>query len=521
MRTRLVVTTIAAVVLGLAASACIGSPDEIATRAAAASSAAASPTTTGRSGPMPTNGPPPAMVDGGVIGAAPCVRKTCETAGLPCGQVPDGCGGVLFCETCPDGQTCGGAGFNACGPGPCQPLTCVQAGATCGDISDGCGKVLNCGSCEPGHACNPNNQCECIPTSCEAQGATCGDLSDGCGKVLKCGTCEPGQTCSSNVCVCNPTTCAAAGAQCGQMSDGCGEVLDCGSCGGGSSCNNHVCCASSESCGNGKDDDCNGKVDDGCTIGCEATEGDDCNNDMGYGDHCADSDNTNGCTAERFWAWCNRRNNDYPNIWDNYLSNWVDSKCDGTVNLVDNYEGSYAAFLCTDGNGTTWTCTTPLVLSFDAGQPVRLEAASHKFRLSDGSTPFEWPTARTPWLAMDRDGNGRIDDGGELFGCTERNGFEALAELDSNRDGMIDRSDCAWGKLLVWRDRDGNGLSEAGELRAAADEGLVGISLDYGVAPRCDARGNCERERAEFRWVDERGSVRAGVVIDVYLRSSL
>src|SRR5262249_54443520 len=62
-------------------------------------------------------------------------------------------------------------------------------------------------------------------------------------------------------------------------------------------------------------------------------------------------------------------------------------------------------------------CNTPLVLSFD-GAPVeyRIDSA-HAFDLNGTrSQVTDWPTARTPWLALDRDGNGRIDDGGELFG---------------------------------------------------------------------------------------------------------
>ena len=58
---------------------------------------------------------------------------------------------------------------------------------------------------------------------------------------------------------------------------------------------------------------------------------------------------------------------------------------------------------------------------------------------------YDWPMANTPWLALDRDGNGAIEDGSELFGsgtrlasgARARNGFEALRELDSNGDGVV------------------------------------------------------------------------------------
>jgi hypothetical protein len=488
-------------------AACVLSPDET-----------AQPRPTSSAAPAYTNGSPPVQPEPAAPAeASSCVLHTCAALGHPCGQVPDGCGGVLTCGSCLEGQTCGGAGFNVCGMGTCVALTCEQAAANCGDISDGCGKVVACGQCGPGSTCN-QNQCSCTPTTCQAKGANCGELSDGCGTVLDCGSCVPGHMCTNNVCTCTPGSCAAVGAWCGDISDGCGNVLNCGTCPPGESCINHACCKPSEVCGNGKDDNCNGKIDENCTVGCEATEGDNCNDDAGYGNHCAPSDNIYGCTAERFFAWCNRRNDKYPDIWDNYLAGWVDARCDGNVKLVQNFKGTYPAYVCTNSDGATFTCTTPLVLAFDSNQPVRMEPAAHSFLLAPGSIPFEWPTAATPWLAMDRNGNGRIDDATELFGSAERNGFELLASLDSNRDAVLDQQDCGWGRLLVWRDENGNGLSEPEELVPAAREGLLGISLQYTVQARCDARGNCERERAEFRWVDAAGKLQAGAVIDVYLR---
>jgi len=86
---------------------------------------------------------------------------------------------------------------------------------------------------------------------------------------------------------------------------------------------------------------------------------------------------------------------------------------------------------------------------------------------------------RTGWigtgdglLVMDRNGNGIIDDGTELFGNqailsngkTAQNGFEALAELDSNHDGKIDAADSAFSQLRVWEDYTGDGLCFSEEL---------------------------------------------------------
>jgi hypothetical protein len=283
-----------------------------------------------------------------------------------------------------------------------------------------------------------------------------------------------------------------------------------------------------EVCGNGADDDCDGVADEDCVFTCEDADGNNCNDDLGYGDACDAADNVNGCSAERFWAWCNRRNDLYPGIWDDYVQGWVDDRCDGAVTG----DGSqYETFSCVDSSGVTWSCTTPLVLVFDADgdAPVVFEprtAAAAPFALEPAApdATSDWPAAATPWLCLDRDGSGTIDGGAELFGAATplgrggraAHGFEALAELDDDGDGWIDAWDAAWPELLLWRDADGDRASGAAELQSVAAAGLVAIGLAWQDRPRCDARGNCERERAVFYWRDAAGRLRRGAVVDVH-----
>jgi hypothetical protein len=177
---------------------------------------------------------------------------------------------------------------------------------------------------------------------------------------------------------------------------------------------------------------------------------------------------------------------------------------------------------------TRWgsSCYTPLVLSFDGAPVTWIQDAIHGFDLSGGeSAVTDWPTARTPWLAIDRDGDGRIADGSELFGSMSplasggraANGFAALRELDDDGDGRLTPADPSFAKLLVWSDRAGDRASSAGELVPAAALGIVAIDLDYTVDARCDARRNCEVERASFRFRDAAGVERTGAVVDVHL----
>jgi len=159
-----------------------------------------------------------------------------------------------------------------------------------------------------------------------------------------------------------------------------------------------------------------------------------------------------------------------------------------------------------------------------AGEPVTFTRGG-AFAFSPGvATPSDWPTATTPWIALDRDGDGAITNGAELFGSstvladgrTATNGFEALAALDANHDGVIDARDPLFGSLLLWSDRDGDRTSSPDELVPLASR-IVSISLDDRVVVRCDPRNNCERERAQVRWRDDAGAVHVGSVVDIYL----
>lgn len=168
--------------------------------------------------------------------------------------------------------------------------------------------------------------------------------------------------------------------------------------------------------------------------------------------------------------------------------------------------------------------STPLALRFDDA-PVRFAMSAATFDLGPECGATDWPGAATPWLALDRDGSGAIEGGHELFGSATvlrtgaraDHGFTALAELDADRDGRIDASDPDFARLVLWADHDADRRSTLWELTPVATAGLVAVDLDYRRDRRCDARGNCEIERAAFTFRDALGRTRTGEVVDVHL----
>ncbi len=98
-----------------------------------------------------------------------------------------------------------------------------------------------------------------------------------------------------------------------------------------------------------------------------------------------------------------------------------------------------------------------------------------------------WLKPDDGWLVFDRNGNGTIDDGSELFGVNTQkapgvlatSGFDALSALDDNSDGVFNSSDAQFANVRVWRDLNQDGVSQANELASLADLNITAINLAH------------------------------------------
>ena len=162
------------------------------------------------------------------------------------------------------------------------------------------------------------------------------------------------------------------------------------------------------------------------------------------------------------------------------------------------------------------TTVSPLLLDLDGNGVSTRSIADGAIHFDHDGNGFAertgWVGAGDALLVRDRDGDGRITTGNELFGNHTRlsdgtfaaHGFEALGSLDGNGDGRIDRRDAVWSELRLWRDDDADADTEPGELFSLDQLGIESLSLAYSESSGTDPQGNRHAQLGTYRTSDGR-----------------
>jgi hypothetical protein len=237
---------------------------------------------------------------------------------------------------------------------------------------------------------------------------------------------------------------------------------------------------------------------------------------------------------------------DIQKVRDLYCPSPCEEWCDFTEcwNCIPPDPCTYPNGGCPDGYsrlaGRQSCCSpqSPIVVDVN-GNGINLTNTEHGvlFDISGNGTAkhFAWtlPGSDDAWLVLDRNANGTIDNGTELFGNfspqpippagSEKNGFLALAEYDKtgnggNNDGKITTVDSVFSSLRLWQDINHNGVSESSELKPLNVVGLSSIELDYKSSKKTDEFGNVFRYRAKV--TDLHGTQMGRWAWDVFLVST-
>jgi hypothetical protein len=159
--------------------------------------------------------------------------------------------------------------------------------------------------------------------------------------------------------------------------------------------------------------------------------------------------------------------------------------------------------------------TSPLVLDLngDGVHTTALANSTGRFDLLNNGHTINsgWISAQDGFLAIDTNGNGKIDDRSELFGGEIGEGYAKLKTFDTNHDGVVDARDARFNDLKIWQDSNGNHQTDAAEMRSLSEAGISSLNVNHTIVP----------EQQNGNWLLERGLVtfkdgRTAAVADAY-----
>ncbi len=226
----------------------------------------------------------------------------------------------------------------------------------------------------------------------------------------------------------------------------------------------------------------------------------------------------NGTEGLRYWI-------NPPDVWrtTTYQNEWVQEEAKTIFILRQAGQTIGGDPIITGGGGTNddITCLLPVPDCNQEQEPLLIDLGQDGFHLGAPNTgilydffgdgelrPTQWvaPNGNEAFLALDRNGNGTIDNGTELFGRglfdnsqqRANHGFEQLRQYDfsfngGNHDDIIDAQDAIWPELLLWNDFNADGLSTPDELMPLSASAITALQTKPKESARFDPSGNALR----------------------------
>ena len=211
---------------------------------------------------------------------------------------------------------------------------------------------------------------------------------------------------------------------------------------------------------------------------------------------------------------------EYEYVWNDDTVKEEDEKFKVTANIVDKSDGLKASVI-KNGNGTIIDDdpedVDPIIIDLNKNGITSTKLNNTIYFDHDNNNFKEassWIDKGDAFLALDKNSNGLIDNGNELFGNhtisntrfkytnnKATNGYEALKAYDLNGDNVIDSKDEIYDKLLLWKDSNQNAITDKGELIKLKDSGIVSIDLNY-KNTNTDEKGNTIKQSSTITFED-------------------
>ena len=211
---------------------------------------------------------------------------------------------------------------------------------------------------------------------------------------------------------------------------------------------------------------------------------------------------------------------EYEHVWNDDTVKEEDEKFKVTANIVDKSDGLKASVI-KNGNGTIIDDdpedVDPIIIDLNKNGITSTKLNNTIYFDHDNNNFKEassWIDKGDAFLALDKNNNGLIDNGNELFGNhtisntrfkytnnKATNGYEALKTYDLNGDNVIDSKDEIYDKLVLWKDSNQNAITDKGELIKLKDSGIVSIDLNYKNI-NTDEKGNTIKQSSTITFED-------------------